>query len=170
MGRWRAPASLEGDTASRLSNCMPLLANPPSLPPCAARRKDARSVKIKKTKASTKFKVRCSRYLYTLCVADSDKAEKLKQSLPPGACVRACVCVCWCEYNRGRDGGGECSLGGGHAHHLLATTPTGWSWVSLPCSRECKQILLANTCTQEQLHEAGQSLGCVFRSCIVLAP
>lgn len=32
----------------------------------------------------TKFKVRCSKYLYTLCVADSDKAEKLKQSLPPG--------------------------------------------------------------------------------------
>lgn len=33
----------------------------------------------------TKFKVRCSRYLYTLCVADADKADKLKQSLPPGA-------------------------------------------------------------------------------------
>ena len=33
----------------------------------------------------TKFKVRCSKYLYTLCVTDSDKAEKLKQSLPPGA-------------------------------------------------------------------------------------
>lgn len=32
----------------------------------------------------TKFKVRCSRYLYTLCVTDGDKAEKLKQSLPPG--------------------------------------------------------------------------------------
>lgn len=28
--------------------------------------------------------VRCSRYLYTLCVADADKADKLKQSLPPG--------------------------------------------------------------------------------------
>ena len=32
----------------------------------------------------TKFKVRCSRYLYTLCVTDADKADKLKQSLPPG--------------------------------------------------------------------------------------
>ena len=32
----------------------------------------------------TKFKVRCSKYLYTLCVTDSDKADKLKQSLPPG--------------------------------------------------------------------------------------
>jgi len=52
-----------------------------------ARRKDARSVKIKKAKTSTKFKVRCQRYLYTLCVADSDKAQKLRQSLPPGLTV-----------------------------------------------------------------------------------
>ena len=49
-----------------------------------ARRKDARSVKIKKTAGVTKFKVRCSKYLYTLRVADADKASKLKQSLPPG--------------------------------------------------------------------------------------
>lgn len=50
-----------------------------------ARRKDARSVKIKKTRAGvTKFKVRCSKYLYTLCVQDAEKADKLKQSLPPG--------------------------------------------------------------------------------------
>ena len=43
------------------------------------------AVKIKKTGDVTKFKVRCRKYLYTLCVTDSDKAEKLKQSLPPGA-------------------------------------------------------------------------------------
>lgn len=49
-----------------------------------ARRKDARSVKIKKNKDSVKFKVRCSKYLYTLCVSDFEKADKLKQSLPPG--------------------------------------------------------------------------------------
>merc|ERR1711879_941179 len=49
-----------------------------------ARRKDARSVKIKKSGDVTKFKVRCTKYLYTLCVTDSDKADKLKQSLPPG--------------------------------------------------------------------------------------
>ena len=49
-----------------------------------ARRKDAKSVKIKKCPGKTKFKVRCTRYLYTLCVTDSDKADKLKQSLPPG--------------------------------------------------------------------------------------
>eukprot|EP00516_Mucochytrium_quahogii_P010169 CAMPEP_0203771168 /NCGR_PEP_ID=MMETSP0099_2-20121227/3250_1 /ASSEMBLY_ACC=CAM_ASM_000209 /TAXON_ID=96639 /ORGANISM=" , Strain NY0313808BC1" /LENGTH=71 /DNA_ID=CAMNT_0050668453 /DNA_START=46 /DNA_END=261 /DNA_ORIENTATION=- len=49
-----------------------------------ARRKDAKSVKIKKTTEVTKFKIRCSRYLYTLCVTDSEKADKLTQSLPPG--------------------------------------------------------------------------------------
>jgi len=59
-----------------------------------AMRKDAKSARIKKTaprvaggKEKTKFKVRCSRYLYTLVLDDSDKAEKLKQSLPPGLTV-----------------------------------------------------------------------------------
>lgn len=42
------------------------------------------AVKIKKTKDSVKFKVRCSRYLYTLVIQDKEKADKLKQSLPPG--------------------------------------------------------------------------------------
>ncbi|XP_031563295.1 60S ribosomal protein L38 [Actinia tenebrosa] len=53
-----------------------------------ARRKDAKSVKIKKTKDSVKFKVRCSRYLYTLVIQDKEKADKLKQSLPPGLAVK----------------------------------------------------------------------------------
>ncbi|GER27886.1 60S ribosomal protein L38, partial [Striga asiatica] len=48
-----------------------------------ARRKDAQSVKIKRSKDVVKFKVRCSKYLYTLCVFDPEKADKLKQSLPP---------------------------------------------------------------------------------------
>jgi len=48
-----------------------------------ARRKDARSVKIKSSGGETKFKIRCSRYLYTLVVKDKDKAKKLTQSLPP---------------------------------------------------------------------------------------
>ncbi|KAG5574728.1 hypothetical protein H5410_054862 [Solanum commersonii] len=48
-----------------------------------ARRKDARSVKIKKNKDMVKFKVRYSKYLYTLCVSNFEKADKLKQSLPP---------------------------------------------------------------------------------------
>jgi large subunit ribosomal protein L38e len=67
-----------------------------------ARRKDARSVKIKKTGDVTKFKVRCSRYLYTLCVTDSDKADKLKQSLPPGVLSATASRACndralhWC--------------------------------------------------------------------------
>ncbi|EPS63478.1 hypothetical protein M569_11305 [Genlisea aurea] len=53
-----------------------------------ARRKDARSVKIKRSKEVVKFKVRCSKYLYTLCVFDPEKADKLKQSLPPGLSVQ----------------------------------------------------------------------------------
>jgi len=36
------------------------------------------------SKERTKFKIRCSRYLYTLALDDPEKAEKLKQSLPPG--------------------------------------------------------------------------------------
>ena len=42
------------------------------------------AVKIKKNKENVKFKVRCSRYLYTLVIQDREKAEKLRQSLPPG--------------------------------------------------------------------------------------
>jgi large subunit ribosomal protein L38e len=53
-----------------------------------ARRKDAKSVKIKKSTGQVKFKVRCSRYLYTLVLNDQEKADKLKQSLPPGLTVK----------------------------------------------------------------------------------
>eukprot|EP01115_Flamella_aegyptia_P002309 TRINITY_DN136326_c0_g1_i1.p1 TRINITY_DN136326_c0_g1~~TRINITY_DN136326_c0_g1_i1.p1 ORF type:complete len:70 (+),score=28.28 TRINITY_DN136326_c0_g1_i1:58-267(+) len=53
-----------------------------------ARRKDAKSVTIKKNKGNTKFKVRCSRYLYTLVVTDAEKVDKLKQSLPPSLTVK----------------------------------------------------------------------------------
>eukprot|EP00286_Rhodomonas_abbreviata_P023616 CAMPEP_0181315960 /NCGR_PEP_ID=MMETSP1101-20121128/15645_1 /TAXON_ID=46948 /ORGANISM="Rhodomonas abbreviata, Strain Caron Lab Isolate" /LENGTH=69 /DNA_ID=CAMNT_0023423185 /DNA_START=55 /DNA_END=264 /DNA_ORIENTATION=+ len=49
-----------------------------------ARRKDAASVKIKKSNRNTKFKIRCSRFLYTLKVDDKEKADKLILSLPPG--------------------------------------------------------------------------------------
>lgn len=59
-----------------------------------------RSVKIKKTSGTVKFKIRCSRYLYTLCVPDSEKADKLKQSLPPGETLPALPIqvstVCYC--------------------------------------------------------------------------
>ncbi|TFK97717.1 ribosomal protein L38e [Pterulicium gracile] len=56
-----------------------------------ARRKDASQARIKKIapkvaggKMKTKFKIRCSRFLYTLSLDDPEKAEKLRQSLPPG--------------------------------------------------------------------------------------
>lgn len=45
------------------------------------------AVKIKKNPTNVKFKVRCSRFLYTLVITDKEKAEKLKQSLPPGKYV-----------------------------------------------------------------------------------
>ena len=42
-----------------------------------ARRKDAKSVKIKKNKDNvTKFKVRCSKYLYILVINDKEKAKE----------------------------------------------------------------------------------------------
>ncbi|EED79881.1 predicted protein [Postia placenta Mad-698-R] len=59
-----------------------------------ARRKDAVEARIKKiaprvpgAKTRTKFKIRCSRYLYTLALEDPEKADKLQQSLPPGLTV-----------------------------------------------------------------------------------
>ncbi|TFK80898.1 hypothetical protein K466DRAFT_558585 [Polyporus arcularius HHB13444] len=86
--------------------CVPLLSPCPSCSPCPAqpkeirdikqfidiaRRKDAKAARIKKIaprvaggKTKTKFKIRCSRYLYTLSLDDPEKAEKLQQSLPPG--------------------------------------------------------------------------------------
>lgn len=45
------------------------------------------AVKVSQTAKTTKFKVRCSKYLYTLSVTDKEKADKLKQSLPPGLTV-----------------------------------------------------------------------------------
>merc|ERR1712173_173415 len=54
-----------------------------------ARRTDAKSVSIKKNKnGCTKFKVRCSRYLYTLNVVSEEKAKKLRHTLPPGVQVK----------------------------------------------------------------------------------
>ena len=49
-----------------------------------ARRTDAKKVKIYKKEKNTKFKIRCSKFLYTLVVQDNEKAKKLKDSLPPG--------------------------------------------------------------------------------------
>jgi len=51
-----------------------------------ARQADAKVVKIKKDKIKnvTKFKLRLSRYLYTLKVADQAKADKIAASFPQG--------------------------------------------------------------------------------------
>lgn len=57
-------------------------------PPCQVTSPPV-AVKIMKTRdQKVKFKVRCSKYLYTLVVTDKEKADKLKQSLPPDLAVK----------------------------------------------------------------------------------
>ena len=52
--------------------------------------------RIKRNKGTNriKFKVRCHRFLYTLVLKDSEKAEKLKQSLPPGEHLNGSENIC----------------------------------------------------------------------------
>ena len=45
----------------------------------------AAGIKRNRKTQQIKFKVRCNRFIYTLVLKDSDKADKLKQSLPPCA-------------------------------------------------------------------------------------
>ena len=40
------------------------------------------------TRTQSKFKIRCSKYLYTLVLNDAAKAKKLKDSFPPGIEVK----------------------------------------------------------------------------------
>ena len=49
----------------------------------------AARIKRNKKSAQIKFKVRCQRHLYTLVLKDTEKAEKLKQSLPPSTYLHA---------------------------------------------------------------------------------
>ena len=46
-------------------------------------RSDAKKVKVKKNVNNTKFKVRCSKFLYTLVVKDNRKADKIASSIHP---------------------------------------------------------------------------------------
>ncbi|VDD79091.1 unnamed protein product [Mesocestoides corti] len=46
-------------------------------------RSDAKSVKIKTNKDNVKFKIRCSRFLYTLVVTEKEKVDKIRKALPP---------------------------------------------------------------------------------------
>ncbi|KAG9785630.1 hypothetical protein KCU88_g2437, partial [Aureobasidium melanogenum] len=57
----------------------------PSRYPEPAPRKHFFSARLKKSEKSKdiKMKIRCKRYVYTLILKDSDKADKIKQSLPP---------------------------------------------------------------------------------------
>ena len=62
--------------------------------------------KEKGRSAVTKFKIRCSKYLYTLVIKDEDKAKKLMQSLPPGL-QRFDLCVFACRRRRPRRSAGS---------------------------------------------------------------
>jgi Ribosomal L38e protein family len=44
----------------------------------------AARIKRNRKTQQIKFKVRCQRFIYTLVLKDTEKADKLKQSLPPG--------------------------------------------------------------------------------------
>jgi large subunit ribosomal protein L38e len=95
------PNSPVGQCSTTTNLCVPGLAMPKEIRDIKqfieiARRKDAKAARIKKIKqvraggapkTTTKFKIRCSRYLYTLVLDDGEKADKLKQSLPPGLTV-----------------------------------------------------------------------------------
>ena len=61
------------------------------------------AARIKKnTKTNNiKFKVRASRFIYTLVLKDADKAEKLKQSLPPGTITPVIGILCHFKFGRG---------------------------------------------------------------------
>ncbi|KAI9863281.1 MAG: hypothetical protein M1824_000481 [Vezdaea acicularis] len=63
------------------------------------RRKDAKSARVKRNPRNKqiKFKVRCSRLLYTLVLKDAEKAEKLKQSLPPGMSTNGIYIDSFCK-------------------------------------------------------------------------
>ena len=45
-------------------------------------RKDAKNVMVKKNGDATKFKIRCTKYLYTFTSSDKSMADKLNASLP----------------------------------------------------------------------------------------
>jgi len=72
----RAPALLK--SAALPAAALPLRYSAAAPPP------PHRQVTIYKSGGTTKFKIRCSKYLYTRCEKDSEKAKKLESSLPPG--------------------------------------------------------------------------------------
>ncbi|XP_004415183.1 PREDICTED: 60S ribosomal protein L38-like [Odobenus rosmarus divergens] len=53
-----------------------------------ATRKDTKSVKIKKNKDNVRFKVRCSRYLYTLVITDKGEGRETEAVPAPGLAVK----------------------------------------------------------------------------------
>lgn len=71
------------------------------------------AARIKRNRKSQqiKFKVRCHRFLYTLVLKDSDKADKLKQSLPPGMSLLSCFSSIEYARRKNEDDGCKRSTG-----------------------------------------------------------
>jgi Ribosomal L38e protein family len=61
------------------ARCISLSIHPPNFLAARIQKSYSRLTSSKQTK----FKVRCSRFVYTLAIDDSDKADKIRQSLPP---------------------------------------------------------------------------------------
>lgn len=61
------------------------------------------AARIKRNRKSQqiKFKVRCERFIYTLALTDSAKADKLKQSLPPCTSLRPRIALRSSGFERG---------------------------------------------------------------------
>ena len=74
----------------------------------------ARLKKSPKSK-DIKMKIRCKRYLYTLILKDSDKADKIKQSLPPSKFSPAFCTVLEVFWAGGREGDESEEEAEGHA-------------------------------------------------------
>ena len=69
----------------RASSSSPFPSNATTIPKLTHKKKTTTAARIKRNRKTQqiKFKVRCHRFLYTLVLKDSNKADKLKQSLPP---------------------------------------------------------------------------------------
>ena len=76
--------SIRPDAVARV--CEPLSQLSINAKCCSMARRVARLTAAKASRPIVGL--RCSKYLYTLCVKDLEKADKLKQSLPPGLTVK----------------------------------------------------------------------------------
>jgi len=95
-----------------------------------SRRKDAQYVKIKKVGNTTKFKLRLSKYLWTLKVSNTQKADKIKESFPPGLKKQRRADRSYLAPRRGAERPRQSQVCG----TPRAGTPPAYSGFRCPCS------------------------------------